>query len=28
VVIFLPGGLVDGAKRIGSLFRRKSKQGA
>ncbi len=26
VVIFLPGGLVDGSKRIGGLFRRKSKQ--
>jgi hypothetical protein len=23
VVIFLPGGLVDGARRIGRLFRRK-----
>ncbi len=28
VVIFLPGGLVDGAKRIGGLFRRKTKQEA
>ena len=27
VVIFLPGGIMEGAKRIGSLFRRKPSQG-